>query len=723
MRTSTALGAWNYRGGPFIIDSADAAAARPIISSWWAANANQPNVHEALAGFSADTNVTLRSPPRIANEAINAGITIAYYNAAGIPDLNGSPWSTASPNILDQAEIAGRWPVRPGQRLPAAQVRHLRHAAQRRLLLLAVGPDQPRDEDLRAARHVRAAGRRLDRALPLDPEQRERDRRPDAATASNAVKGLFKTSLPGGKPGGFLTTGGFPTIDNTGGTWAVHPGAAGLPTAQGVPTTAAQALPGGSVQTWPAPGNAGAPTYWPETERVASFTAAGGAQSDHIVSGTYHDGTGTGKLSYIGGHSFATGLPYSGNAEAPYLRAFYNSLFFNGSAVAKIDLTHSPATYPQNGTTLLTANIANTGGSVATNVGNVTVTLAPGFTYADTTAGPAPNVSLDGRTLTWLGGLGDVPGGANAVTFKVAVAASVSSTTGVKQFGQLHATYGDVFGEGFTADVCRDITISPTPAPKLTKTPAQQGPVKTGSQVTWTLSYGNAGSAALLGTTLQDVLPPGFAYVSSSSTPNLGTPTVIPAGSGTIVRWSVGTLAANTPNAGTVTITARAGPVTDGSGDPPQQTLTNSATLAGKDAGGNPFTATASADVVVEALPITLDKTVDKAFLSPLPGTVTYTLKPRSSSADPLESARVIDPLPAGVSSPPVTVGQGGTFGAYTPIPAKPGNDPGPPVLDTAMSVSTNVVSQGGSVSLTLNVKSSTAVSNVSPGEPRHQRR
>ena len=51
-------------------------------------------------------DVTLRSAPRIANEAINAGISIAYYNAAGIPDPNGNPWSTASPNILDEAEIA-----------------------------------------------------------------------------------------------------------------------------------------------------------------------------------------------------------------------------------------------------------------------------------------------------------------------------------------------------------------------------------------------------------------------------------------------------------------------------------------------------------------------------------------------------------------------------------------------------------------------------------------
>ena len=100
------------------------------------------------------------------------------------------------------------------------------------------------------------------------------------------------------------------------------------------------------MQTWPSPGTPGAPTYWPSTERVGFFDTPA-VDHDNIIAGTYHDGTGAGKLTYIGGHSFSTSLPYSGNSEAPYLRAFYNSLFFNGSAVAKLDLTllaeHVPA--------------------------------------------------------------------------------------------------------------------------------------------------------------------------------------------------------------------------------------------------------------------------------------------------------------------------------------------------------------------------------------------
>jgi hypothetical protein len=99
--TSAPIGSpYSYRGGPFIIDSADVAAASPIIAAWRAANANQPAIHQATATFTANVDITLRSAPRIALEAINAGIAVAYFNAAGIPDGKGSVWSSASPNIL-----------------------------------------------------------------------------------------------------------------------------------------------------------------------------------------------------------------------------------------------------------------------------------------------------------------------------------------------------------------------------------------------------------------------------------------------------------------------------------------------------------------------------------------------------------------------------------------------------------------------------------------------
>src|SRR5262249_12351186 len=157
--------------------------------------------------------------------------------------------------------------------------------------------------------------------------------------------------------------------------------------------------------------------------------------------------------------------------------------------------------------------------------------------------------------------------------------------------------YGDIFGEAFTANLCRAIEITPTPAPSLTKMPADQGPVPTGSSVTWTMSYGNTGTVALSSSVIQDTLPPGFSYVSSSSSPSLGAPSAIRAAGGTSVRWNAGTIPASTASQGTVTIPARAGPPTGGSGTPPQQTFTNRATLTGRDPGGTTFSTSASADV------------------------------------------------------------------------------------------------------------------------------
>lgn len=61
LRTLTGLGSWDYRSGPFIIDSTNAGAALPIITAWWAQKGNQPNVHKALASVNAEVDVTLRS--------------------------------------------------------------------------------------------------------------------------------------------------------------------------------------------------------------------------------------------------------------------------------------------------------------------------------------------------------------------------------------------------------------------------------------------------------------------------------------------------------------------------------------------------------------------------------------------------------------------------------------------------------------------------------------
>ncbi len=121
-----------------------------------------------------------------------------------------------------------------------------------------------------------------------------------------------------------------------------------------------------------------------------------------------------------------------------------------------------------------------------------------------------------------------------------------------------------------------------------------------------------------------------------------------------------------------------------------------------------------------------LTKTVDKSFADPAGSlaerTLTFTLKPYYPGTDLLENVRIIDPLPTGTIYIASSANAGGTYGAYTPLAAVPGQDleggpSGTTQLDTAISVSANFANTGGSVNVTLNVKqnSGSTVNNVAP--------
>ncbi|HSN74326.1 MAG TPA: SdrD B-like domain-containing protein, partial [Anaerolineae bacterium] len=118
-----------------------------------------------------------------------------------------------------------------------------------------------------------------------------------------------------------------------------------------------------------------------------------------------------------------------------------------------------------------------------------------------------------------------------------------------------------------------------------------------------------------------------------------------------------------------------------------------------------------------------LTKTVDLSYAT-AGQTLNFTLKPTYPGNDLLENVRIIDPLPAGTTYVAASANAGGTYGAYTPLPAAPGQDTaggpaGTTTLDTAITVSTNFVNVGGSVNVTLNVKQNSGafVNSVTPTE------
>lgn len=108
LKTSAVITNYGYRGGPFVIDSANVAAAMPLIQAWWAGQTPLVAVHSATAPFSGTVAKVLTAPPRIAIHADgNQAIAISYLNAASIPDSRGYAWSTASPDLLTPAQVAG----------------------------------------------------------------------------------------------------------------------------------------------------------------------------------------------------------------------------------------------------------------------------------------------------------------------------------------------------------------------------------------------------------------------------------------------------------------------------------------------------------------------------------------------------------------------------------------------------------------------------------------
>jgi uncharacterized repeat protein (TIGR01451 family) len=142
--------------------------------------------------------------------------------------------------------------------------------------------------------------------------------------------------------------------------------------------------------------------------------------------------------------------------------------------------------------------------------------------------------------------------------------------------------------------------------------------------------------------------------------------------------------------------------------------LTNSARIDYLDAAGNGYSATAVDDDAVERPLLVKDVDLDQALWG---DTLRYTLWPYAPTDDLLENVRVVDPVPEDTTYVAGSANAGGTYGAYTPLPAEPGYDEGPPILQTALTTSTSFVAPGGAVTVTLNVRASAAVNNVSPAD------
>lgn len=699
LRTGTSVGTFNYSGGPFIINSSDAAAALPLIQAWWAKYNNYPNVHQVTGSFSANVDIILKSPPRIANEDANSGISIAYYNAAGIPDLNGNVWSSDSPNILDEEEIANGALFEHGE------------CSSRKFDIFVTPHNGGYDYSLTDPNNL---GTRTYQQLDYFVSQgggwtalchsilsNENAIADLYLNSSPEVKSLFNASIDGG----FLTYTGFGDIANKDGTFNVTEPT--LPVAQAVATIDLQELPGGSVQTW----DRNSVSYYSQTELIANFTdESTGTIYDLAINGVAHDGSTLGKVTYIGGHSYSTNLPYSDNMEAVYLRFFYNSLFFNGSAVAKLDLSVEPTHIPNERTSEVIIELSNSGSSIATNTQNVEILLPVGVEYIETISGINPAVSGNstiGTTLSWGSSFGDIDANSSVVQVKVEL---TPTALGELKMAHLNADYGDVFGEDFHADICRSVDVYDGADPVINKTPDLQT-YYPGQVASWLLEFSNEGLENLYNVVVEDILPAGVTYKTSQPA---ATNVVQLLDGTTRVTWTFPVLNGS-GGSGLISLEAYVGDIIS----PPN--YTNNASISGIDSYGYPYQAFDSADIEVVEPPINLYKNVSPTGPIELstPGQIlTYSLRPYYNGTNLLKDVLVSDPIPEYTSYETDSVNANGIYG-YISLSKIDGVDSETFTGTTTVSVSatpTNIqVGDSIDVTVTVTNNSGTTISNIIP--------
>jgi len=110
-----------YRGGPFVVDASVYDDALPIVLAWQAGHPSV-SVHRATVPFTGEAARELRAAPSIAIFVDHKeAVAFAYLNAAGIRQVDGSPWpgkrdtseeyacpgELCCPDCLNEAEAAG----------------------------------------------------------------------------------------------------------------------------------------------------------------------------------------------------------------------------------------------------------------------------------------------------------------------------------------------------------------------------------------------------------------------------------------------------------------------------------------------------------------------------------------------------------------------------------------------------------------------------------------
>jgi uncharacterized repeat protein (TIGR01451 family) len=205
----------------------------------------------------------------------------------------------------------------------------------------------------------------------------------------------------------------------------------------------------------------------------------------------------------------------------------------------------APATVSSGANLTYTITYGNTGGADASSV-VIKDPLPAGTTFVSATGGGTNSAGV----VTW--NVGTLTAGTTGQT--------VSFTVNVT------ATSGSVDNTGYTIEATG---VAPIPGPpvftqiggasaNLTISKAAPATVASGANLTYTITYGNTGTADATSVVISDTVPAGTTFVSATNGGTLG--------SG-VVTWTIGTVAAGATGqtvSFTVNVTASSGTVTNG---------------------------------------------------------------------------------------------------------------------------------------------------------------
>ena len=309
----------------------------------------------------------------------------------------------------------------------------------------------------------------------------------------------------------------------------------------------------------------------------------------------------------------------------------------SSAPIAAVAATDSPDPVNAGSNITYTLSYSNTGNMNATST-VITDVVPAGTTFVSASNGGA----LSAGTVTW--SIGTLAAGASgSVTLTVKVNAPIADGATITD-----ATYGiDTAQTTPASGAAVSTTVHSAPALSLSMTDSPD-PVAAGSNLVYTLSYGNTGTMSATAVVLTAAVPANTTFVSASA------PGTLSAGT---VTWSLGTLAAGATGTATLTLKV-ASPLANG-------TVITSGASAIDCAETAPLSAAAITTTVASSPALSLS-IADAPNPVAAGASLTYTLSYANNGNATATGIVLIDPVPASTAFVSATGGGAPSAGTVT---------------------------------------------------------